>query len=113
MPWRSSRLLFGEPHFVSNILILGTFFDCELANAVQGITLSLFSATSRHLPNLKHITSCYDMKWYDCIKSHHKGLGQVKKCFRMGKKNRKRNGKEKLKEKYRIEKEGIDWNRIE
>ena len=33
--------------------------DRELANAIQGITLSLFSATSRHLPNLKHITSCY------------------------------------------------------
>ena len=55
------------------------------------------------MPNLKHITSCYDMKWYDCIKSHHKGLGQVKTCLRMRKMNRKRNGKEKLKEKYRIE----------
>ena len=36
----------------------------------------------------------------------------------MGKKNRKRNGKEKLKEKYRIEKKrkeqnGMEWNRIE
>ena len=79
-------------------------FDCELANAVQGITTSL-SGTSRHLPNLKHITSCYDMKWYDCIKSHHKGLGQVKTCFRMGKKNRKRDRKDKLKEKFRIEHE--------
>ena len=64
-----------------------------------------YQETSRHLPNLKHITSCYDMKWYDCIKTHHIGLGQVKTCFKMGKKNRKRNGKEKLKEKYRIEHE--------
>ena len=45
------------------------------------------------------------MKSYNCIKSHYKGLGQVKTCFRMGKKNRKRNAKEKLKEKYRKERE--------
>ena len=63
------------------------------------------------MPNMKHITSCYDMKWYDCIKLHHKGLGQVKTCFRMGKKNRKRNEKEKLKlkEKDRVEKNRKKW----
>ena len=46
------------------------------------------------------------MNWHDCIKSHHKGLGQVKTCFRMEKKEKKRNGKEKekVKEKDRIEK---------
>ena len=40
-----------------------------------------------------------DMKWFDCIKSHHKGLGQVKTCFRMGKKDEieKEGGKEKKK----------------
>ena len=42
-------------YFVTKIHV----FDRELANTIQGITLSLFSATSRHLPNLKHITSCY------------------------------------------------------
>jgi hypothetical protein len=49
---------------------------------------------------LKHITSCYvmsDMNWYDCIKSYHTGLGQVKTWFRMGKKNWKRKTKTKRK----------------
>ena len=79
-------------------------FDCELANAVQGIT------TSSSLSNIKTFTQfeAYyvmpDMNWYDCIKSHHKGLGQVKTCYRMEKKNRKRNEKDKLQEKDRIEK---------
>ena len=45
-----------------------------------------------------------DMNWYDCIKSYHNGLGQVKTCFRMQKENRKRNEKEKLKLKDRLEK---------
>ena len=54
-----------------------------------------------------------DMNWYDCIKSHHKGLGQVKTCYRMEKKNRKRNEKEKTKrkEKKRIEKSEHNWLR--
>ena len=36
-------------------------FDCELANAVQGITIRPVDLlpTLSHLPNLKHITSCY------------------------------------------------------
>ena len=76
---------------------LSFVFDRELANAIQGITTSLFQGHQDIYPIwsiLRHF-----MKWYNCIKSHHKGLGQVKNCFRMGKKNRKRNGKEKLKEK--------------
>ena len=46
-----------------------------------------------------YVTS--DMKWYDHIKSHNKGLGQIKTCLRMEKKNEKQ--EEKLKEKDRIE----------
>ena len=37
----------------------------------------------------------YDMKWYNCIKSHHKGLGQVKTCFKIEKEMEKKKWKEK------------------
>ena len=98
---------------VSNVLgfyplksfrILNSFFDCELANAVQGIT-KFPSSFCKTFTQFEAYYIMSDMNWYDCIKSHHKGLGQVKTSFKMGKKNRKRNGKEKLKEKYRIEHE--------
>ena len=55
------------------------------------------------------ITSYYvisDMNCYDCIKSHHKGLGQVKTCFKMEKRIEKDMKK-------RNEKKRIRWNRIE
>ena len=75
-------------------------FDCELANAVQGITLSL-SGDIKTFTQFEAYYVMSDMKWYDCIKSHHEGLRQVKKCFKMKKKRiEKRNGKKKLKEKY-------------
>ena len=74
-------------------------FDCELANAVQGITLSL-SGDIKTFTQFEAYYVMSDMKWYDCIKSHHEGLGQVKNVSKWKKKNRKRNGKKKLKEKY-------------
>ena len=40
-----------------------------------------------------------DMKWYDCIKSHHKGLEQDKTCFKMEKKIEKEMEKKEWKEK--------------
>ena len=53
-----------------------------------------------------YIMSCnkslYDANWQDSLR-------QVKTCFRMEKKNGKRNEKEKLKEKDRIEKNRKKW----
>ena len=41
-----------------------------------------------------------DVNWHDCIKSHHKGLGQFKTCIRKKKKSRKeKKGKENEKDK--------------
>ena len=47
-------------------------------------------------------TSLYDPNWQNSLR-------QVKTCFRMEKKNRKRNEKEKLKEKDTIEKNRKKW----
>ena len=60
-------ILIGSDLF-SIIHVLG-LFDCELANAVQGITTSLFHWQSLwRLPNFKHITSC--LTWIDMIASN-------------------------------------------
>ena len=46
-----------------------------------------------------------DVNWHDCIKSHHKGLGQFKTCIRKKKKSRKeKKGKENENEKDKTEK---------
>ena len=88
-------------------------FDCELANAVQGITLSLSSANEcdicpflsilRHVMSyyimLCHITSCLtriDMTVSNCIimvKDRLKHVQKVKKKIINGKKSRNRRGK--------------------
>ena len=58
-----------------------------------------------HFRNIKTFTQfeayyvMSDMKWYDCIKLHHKGLGQVKTCFKMEKKIEKEMEKKEWKEK--------------
>ena len=41
----------------------------------------------------------FDMKWYDCIKSHHEVLEQVKTCFKMEKKRIEKKWKIEIKRK--------------
>ena len=45
-----------------------------------------------------------DMKWHDCIKSYHKGLGQVKTCFKWKKKKEKKLKLKSLKEIKEVQK---------
>ena len=78
---------------------LASIFDCELANAVQGITTSLSAIKTFTQFEAYYVMS--DMNWYDCIKSHHKVLDKLK----LEKKMEKR--KETQREiQDRIEKEG-------
>ena len=61
-----------------------------------------------------------DVNWYDCIKSHHKGFGQVWTCSKREKiigekkgkkkeqKKRKRKKKKREKDKEKIEKKRIE-----
>ena len=52
-----------------------------------------------------------DVNWHDCIKSHHKGLRQVKICFRTEKKSRKEKKRKSKEKKIRKEKDKTEKNR--
>ena len=53
-----------------------------------------------------------DVNWYDCIKSHHKGFGQVWTCSKKEKRREeKKREKKKGQEQTRTDKDKIEKNR--
>ena len=75
----SVKCQFCYTYFSLGILLLELSFWLRARNAVQGITTSLFSDI-KTFTQFKAYYVMSDMKWYDRIKLHHKGLGQVWTC---------------------------------